>query len=146
MNILIPYLHFLGIMILTGSLMAMYILVTSGLSKTKIKLISDMNVLYWVSLVVILITGLVRWFMIGKHASFYNSNPLFHTKVTLFAIIAILAVFSSIRIGKWKSLIHMGRVSDISDRESDKFLWLLRIQFLLIAIIPFLAVMVNIGY
>ncbi len=145
MDILIPYLHIIGIMILTGSLMAMYILVTSGLSKTRIELISNMNVLYWVVLAVILITGLIRWFMIGKHASFYNDNPLFHTKLTLFAIIAILAVFSSIRIGKWKSLTNMGRLADISDRESDKFLWLLRIQFLLIAIIPFLAIMVADG-
>ena len=145
MYIFIPYLHYIGIMVLTGSLMAMYILVMSGLSRSRIEYISSMNILYWIMLADILITGLLRWFIIGKHASFYNANPLFHVKVTLFAIVVILAFFASMKIGKWKSVINMGRLNDIAEKDTKKLLWLFRIQFLLIVIIPFLATMVATG-
>ena len=143
MDIFIPYLHYLGIMTLTGSLMALYVLVTSGLCKTRMELISKMNLLYWISLILLMITGLIRWFMIGKHAIYYNGNPWFHIKLTLFVIVLIYAAIASVRIGKWKVLVNMGRVHDISRKDRVKFLWLLRIQFILVIIIVFLAVLVT---
>jgi len=143
MDLFMTYLHILGIMLVAGSLTSVYILVTSGLSKTTMPLISKMNNLYLVSVVLMLITGLVRWFFVGRHAIYYDKNPFFHTKLTLFFIIAVLAIIASRTIRKWKDLANMGRVDDVSTREREKYLWLLRVQFLLIAVIPVLALLVS---
>ena len=139
MDILIPYLHYLGIMVLTGSLMAAYMLVTSGITRKNIGYISGMNVLYWISILVVLITGFLRWFVVGKHAIYYNSNPWFHTKLTLFFILMILAISASLKIRKWKVIINMGRLEDITSRQTKAYLNQLRVQFILIALLPLLA-------
>ena len=143
MDFFISYLHILGIMLVAGSLMAAYMLVTSGLSKINMPFISKMNNLYLVSLALLLITGLIRWFFVGRHAIYYNKNPFFHTKLTLFFILVVLAFFAAKNIRKWKDLANMGRVEDISTRETEKYLWLLRVQFLIIAVIPLLALWLS---
>lgn len=146
MNDIVPYLHFIGIMVLTGSLMAMYLILKSGLSEKQVRLASMMNNLFFLSAAVVLATGLLRWFLVGKGAAFYNINPLFHIKITLFVVILILAVFPALKINKWKKLLRQDGMSAIPEKESINFLWFLRIEFLLIAILPLLAVMVARGH
>lgn len=146
MNVLVPYFHILGIMVLTGSLMAMYLVLKSGLSEKQVRLASMMNALYFLSAAVVLASGLLRWFVVGKWAVFYNVNPLFHIKITLFVVVLILAIFPAIKINKWKKLLRQGDLSAIPEKETKKIFWFLRIEFLLIAILPLLAAMVANGH
>lgn len=146
MNIFIPYLHYIGIMTLMGALITEHVLLKPGISAKQIKSLASIDLIYGISAAVVLITGLLRWFMVDpKGAVFFNTNPLFHIKVTLFVVVVILSIFPTIKFLKWRKQINSGESVEISDKEAKKQLMMIRIELLLLAIIPLLAVMVSNG-
>lgn len=142
MNILIPYLHYIGIMALMGSLLTEHVILKPGISKKQLKTLSVVDLLYGISAAVVLITGLLRWFIVDvKGIDFFSKNPVFHIKLTLFVIIVILSIFPTRKFLKWRKESE----NMPSDKELKKQLMFIRIELLLLAIIPLLAVMVANG-
>ena len=145
MHTFIHYIHILGIMILMGSLIAEYLIAKIKITKESIRMLSIANSIFLISLVVILISGLFRWFIFGKGNDFYMTNPFFHTKLTLYIILAILAFFPGGKIKKWKNQLNHDSSFQIAEKEVKSLFLLFRIEFLLMIIIPLLAVLVARG-
>lgn len=146
MNIFIPYLHYLGIMCLMGALITEHVMLKPGISKQQIKSIATVDMIYGIAAVIVLATGLLRWFMVDpKGAEFFNTNPLFHIKVTLFVVAVILSIFPTLKFIKWRNLVARGESVEITKQDTKKQLMFIRIELLLLAIIPLLAVMVSNG-
>ena len=146
MDILIPYLHYIGIMTLMGALITEHIMLKPGIGKSQVRSLAMVDLIYGISAAVVLITGLLRWFLVDiKGAEFFNKNHLFHIQVTLFLVIAILSIFPTIKFLKWNKLMKRGEDPGITDKEVKKQLMYIRIELLLLAIIPLLAVMVASG-
>ena len=145
MHTFIQYIHVLGIMILMGSLIAEYLIAKMKITKESIRMLSITNSMFLISLVVVLISGLFRWFMFGKGNDFYMTNPFFHTKLTLYIIMAVVAFFPGRKIKKWKKQLNNDSSFQIAEKELKSLFLLFRIEFLLIIIIPLLAVLVARG-
>ena len=60
MYILIPYLHFLGIMTLMGSLISEHLILKPSIKKEQIKSLATVDMIYGLSVIVVLATGLLR--------------------------------------------------------------------------------------
>jgi putative membrane protein len=146
MSIIIPYLHLLGIMVLMGSLISEHIMLKPRMTNEQIKALAIIDLVYGLSAVLILITGLLRWFVYGKGAAFYNHNSLFHLKLTLFAIAAILSVFPTIRFLKWRKQVKAGIDPAIEVKQVKGLLMFIRLEMLIVAMIPLLAVLIARGY
>lgn len=146
MNILIPYLHYIGIMSLMGALITEHVVLKPGITKTDIKSLAQVDVIYAVSAAIVLITGLLRWFVVDpKGADFFTKNPMFHIKLTLFVVIVVLSVFPTIKFLKWKKQSNLDGNFEPDNKAVKKQLMFIRIELLLIAIIPLLAVLVAGG-
>ncbi len=146
MNIFIPYLHYIGIMALMGALIAEHVMIKPGMNKSEVNSLSVVDAIYGISAILVLVTGLLRWFMVDpKGADFFTHNHLFHVKVTLFIIIVILSIFPTLRILKWKKRAKAEPNFEPSTKDVKKQLMFIRIELLLIVIIPLLAVMVAGG-
>jgi len=145
MYILIPYLHYIGIMTLMGSLIAEHLILKPGLSKPQIKLLAMVDLIYGLSAILVLATGLLRWFVYGKGNDYYLSNPLFHAKITLFVTIGILSIFPTIKFLKWRRQINNGQEPQIGEKVIKRQLLFIRIELFLVIIIPLLAVMIARG-
>lgn len=145
MYILIPYLHFIGIMALMGSLITEHLFLKPGLSKSQVKSLSSVDMIYWISIILVLVTGLLRWFFYGKGSDYYLSNPLFHTKLTLFFVLAVLSIFPTLKFCKWKKSFRNGEQPDISEKVVKSQLMFIRIELLIMAVIPMLAVLIARG-
>ena len=145
MHTFIHYLHILGIMLLMGSLMAEYLIAKTKTTNESVRMLSIANSIFLISLVVVLISGLFRWFMFGKGNDFYMTNPFFHTKLTLYIILAIIAFFPSRKINKWKKQLNNDSSFLVAEKENKSLFLLFRIEFVLIIIIPLLAVLVARG-
>ena len=145
MDILIPYLHYIGIMTLMGSLIAEHLFLKPGLSASRIRSLAGVDLVYGLAAIVVLATGLLRWFVYGKGSDFYLSNPLFHAKLTLFVLLGVLSIFPTIKFLKWRKQITNGKAPDTSDRNIRKMLMFVRIELLIVVIIPLLAVMIARG-
>ncbi|RLD61954.1 MAG: hypothetical protein DRJ05_01465 [Bacteroidetes bacterium] len=145
MHTFIHYLHILGIMLLMGSLMAEYLIAKTKTTNESVRMLSIANSIFLISLVVVLISGLFRWFVFGKGNDFYMTNPFFHTKLTLYIILAIIAFFPSRKINKWKKQLNNDSSFLVAEKENKSLFLLFRIEFVLIIIIPLLAVLVARG-
>ncbi len=145
MYILIPYLHYIGIMALMGSLISEHLILKPRMDKDQIKSLGTIDLIYLFAVILVLATGILRWFVYGKGYDFYMSTPLFHIKLTLFIIIGILSIFPTIKFLKWNKQIKRGEEPEITEKVVKKQLMFIRIELLLIAIIPLLAVMIARG-
>ncbi|MCB0804517.1 MAG: DUF2214 family protein [Bacteroidales bacterium] len=146
MTIVIPYLHFLSIMVLMGGLIAEHLILKPKLTNQQVKTLATVDLIYGIAAVMVLVTGLLRWFVWGKGADYYLSNPFFHTKVTLFIIVGIISIWPTILFLKWRKSVKKGETPLIEEKKVKRTLMLIRIQLLLVALIPLLAVMVARGY
>ncbi|MEZ5197962.1 MAG: DUF2214 family protein [Bacteroidales bacterium] len=145
MYILIPYLHFIGIMALMGSLITEHLFLKPGLSKAQVKSLTTVDLIYGIAAILVLITGLLRWFLYGKGSDYYLINPLFHAKLTLFVVLGVLSVFPTLKFLKWKRQYKNGESPDISEKVVKRQLMFIRIELLIMAVIPLLAVMIARG-
>lgn len=145
MIIAIAYLHIIAIMVLMGSLISEHVILKPGMTRTQIKSLAAIDLIYGIAAGVVLISGLLRWFVYGKGAAFYLSNPLFHTKLTLFVIMAILSIFPTIKFLKWRKEVNSGTEPDIDGKTVSRLLIFIRIELLIVVILPLLAVMIARG-
>lgn len=142
MYIIIPYLHYLGIMAIMGALITEHLLLKPGLTRENIKTLVAIDLLYGISVLVVLTTGLLRWFEYGKGSDYYLSNPFFHSKLTLFVVMGILSVFPTIKFLKWKKQVRKGEIPVTDEKTIKKLLMFIRVELLIVALIPLLGVMV----
>lgn len=145
MQILIPYLHYISIMALMGSLISEHLILKPRLSAQQIRSLAGIDFVYGISAILVLVTGLLRWFVYGKGSEFYLSNPLFHTKLTLFVILGVLSIFPTVKFLKWRKQVKKGEDPTIEEKTVKRLLMYIRIELLLVAVMPLLAVMIARG-
>ena len=95
-EITVAFLHYLGIMSLFAALFTEHILYNKNLTLAQAKSLIVTDLVYGISAIVVLITGLLRFAYFGKGMMVYLSNPVFHTKLTLFVIVVILSIYPTI--------------------------------------------------
>lgn len=132
-------------MALMGSLISEHLILKPSIKKDQIKSLATIDLVYGLSAILVLVTGLLRWFVFGKGYDFYMSTPLFHIKLTLFIVLGVLSIFPTIKFLKWRKQIKQGEEPDISEKGVKKLLMFIRIELLIIAIIPLLAVLIARG-
>jgi len=137
---LVRYAHFLGIIILASTLLTEHVMVKKTMAIENIKKIAIVDAIFGLSALVVLVSGLTLWFGVGKPAEFYNPNPLFHTKITLFFIIGLLSIYPTI------FFIKSRRSNAVTITVPKKIIMLLRIEMLLLLIIPLLATLMAQGH
>jgi putative membrane protein len=145
MTIAIEYLHFIGIMVLMGSLISEHLMLKPKMTTDQIKTLAITDLIYGLSAIIVLTTGLLRWFMFGKGSDYYLSNPFFHTKLTLFVLLGILSIFPTLKILKWRRQANSGQETDLNEKSAKRLLMFIRIELLIVVIIPLLAVMITRG-
>ncbi len=101
--------------------------------------------IYWVGLVLVLITGLARIFWGMKGAAWYWGNGLLHLKLALFIVVALLAIKPSRRFAQWRrQLRETGALPDEVQIRQARRQGMVAAH--LIAAIPLAAVFLARGY
>lgn len=139
-DLLIRYFHFLGIFVVFAAVLGQHLLLKGTVSRAMIAKAQRFDIAYAVAVVIVLGTGLLQWFSGAKPAVFYTSNPVFHTKLTLFLIVGLVSIYPSVYMGKQKKgdpaelvTIPKGIVHSI------------RLELLLLVVMPLLAVIMAKG-
>jgi putative membrane protein len=127
-------------MALSSSLIAEYIILSKEVTEQQLKKIIKINAIYGYSTLLIFITGLLLWFSVGKTPEYYTSNWLFHTKLTTFILMGILSIRPTIFLLKNKNSTQ----KTINIPKSVRLL--VRIELVLLVIIPLLAVLIANGF
>jgi len=138
-EIIFRYIHFIGIMSVSATLVMQHLIFAPQVTKKELKKIAFLDVIYWISVGLTLIAGLVLLLGVGKDVSYYMSNKDFHIKLTLFLVVLLLAIYPTLFLRKNKksteTLIKMPKV----------IIMLVRMQLLLIFVIPYFGVLIARG-
>ena len=138
-EIFFRYLHFIGIMSLAGCLVIQHLLISKEVKIQELKKIAFIDIIYWISIALTLIGGLSLWLFVGKDSGFYTSNGVFHAKLSLFILIALLAIYPSKFFLKNKN-------QDVQSIQMPKIIiMLIRMQLALVFILPYMGVLISRG-
>ncbi len=143
-ELFLRYIHFVSIFIIAGALLTEHLLLKARLTRKEIDVLSRIDGGYGMAALSLLGAGLTLWLGgYGKPSEFYTHNSIFHVKLTLFILIGLLSIYPTVFFIKNRK----GEPEDFVTVPRSIF-WLLRMELLLLAIIPLLAGMMakGIGY
>ncbi|RXK01121.1 hypothetical protein CRU98_01335 [Arcobacter sp. CECT 8986] len=139
-DIIIRYFHFFGIIFFSSSLVFEHLLLKQKITNENFKRVCSVNIYFIVSALIVFVTGICLWLVVGKDASFYTQNPIFHIKITLFLLIILISLLPTRYFLKNKNTQE-----DIIN-VPKKMIMFLRVELLFLIIIPLLAVLMSQGY
>ncbi len=140
LEVLVKYLHFLGIFGVVSALVAEHLLTKTQLTGPEVKRLAAIDAVYGISAVTVLAAGLSLWLWVGKPSAFYTDNPVFHIKVTAFLLVGLLSIYPTIFFIKHR------KSSNPAITVPGKVIGLIRAELFILAFIPLLAILVARGY
>lgn len=95
---LVAYGHYLGLLLVAGSLTSERLLIKPGMSVEDEKLLGLADIVYGIAGVLVLGTGYLRVTQYGKGWEFYSHEPVFWVKLALFSVMGAASLFPTIKI------------------------------------------------
>lgn len=138
-EVIVRYFHFMGIFLVVAALFAEHMLIKAEMTPQELRKVAIIDAVYSISAIVVLGAGLLLWFWVGKPAGFYTANPLFHVKVTLFVLLGGLSLYPTVFFIRQRNAVANKIIP-------KAIIHLVRVELLLLFVIPLLAVMMARGY
>jgi putative membrane protein len=138
--VLIKYVHFVAIIFLSACLTAEHIWLKMELTRQELNKLARLDLIYGLSAAVVIIAGVLMWFVVGKPSAFYSQNPLFHLKLGLFLLMGLLSIHPTLFL--------------LKNRKADKDVIFVprsvvntvRVEMAILLLLPLLAVLMANGY
>ena len=139
-EVLVRYVHLLGIILFSSGLFVELYLLSEKVSAEQMKKLVVADRMCGVSIIIVLISGLLLWFFVGKPSVFYSGNWVFYVKLSVLFVIFLLAIYPAIFFIRNQS-------NDKREIEIPKrVISLIRTEVALLIIMSFLAVVMARGY
>lgn len=143
---LVVYLHYLSIFLLFALLSIEHVQFKLPLDLRRARNLIITDLAYGVCAGLVLFTGLARVLWYGKGLDYYLGNSLFHAKVGLFIVIGLISVVPTFVFLNWRNSLQAGDVPSVSARQAKLVTGVIRLELLLLLIIPLLAVLMARGH
>jgi putative membrane protein len=144
LDALLAYAHFAAIFATGFFLLLEWVRCREPVEPRRARVLLRVDIGYFVSALAALATGLLRAFLGAKGPAFYFSNPVFHAKLGVYVLVAILSIPVTLAYLRWNRILRSGDgvVPAREVRRVRAFLW---IEVVLLAILPALAVLMARG-
>ncbi|MEZ5323899.1 MAG: DUF2214 family protein [Verrucomicrobiales bacterium] len=139
-EIAIRYLHFVSIFVVIAAITSEHLMLSRKMSRLQLRRISRLDLVYGIAAIVVLITGILQWVAVGKDASFYTKNWIFHLKITTFIVVGLISIYPTVFFAKGSK----GGTEEMVD-VPRKIMMTVRLELLLLFTIPLLAVIMAKG-
>jgi putative membrane protein len=132
--VLIKYLHFIAIFGMVSTVVAQHLLFKDQMTRQEIRRVSIIDSIYGGCAILVLVMGLLMWFVVGKPSAYYSANWVFHLKVGLFVLVGLLSIIPTRfllknRKGDQQELLPVPKSMKM----------IIRLELLLLFLIPLLA-------
>ncbi|MDA8522879.1 DUF2214 family protein [Acidovorax sp. NCPPB 4044] len=142
---LLAYAHFLAILT-----MAVFLASEAALCRKEwmnaavVERLARVDLIYGISALLVLGTGLARTFWGMKGGAWYGSQPLLHLKVTLFVVIGLMSIAPTLRFLRWRRALRAtGALPGEAEIRSTRRI--VMIEAHLLALIPLAATLLARG-
>ena len=143
---LVAYLHHLSIFLLFALLSIEHVQFKLPLDLRRARHLIIIDIAYGVCAGVVLFSGLARVLWYGQGLHYYLNNSLFQVKVGLFIGVGLISVVPTFVFLNWRNALQAGQVPDVSPRQRQWLTLCIRLELLLLLIIPLLAMLMARGY
>jgi putative membrane protein len=143
--VILAWFHYLAMMFLAAALIAEHLMFSPRPDRAIARKLVVVDAIYGVSLLVVLLTGLGRMFHDVKPVIFYMQNGAYHAKFTLFIVMAVVWLYPAFRFFGWRRALKAGGTPAMTDREAGRMLMAIRIQLLILVLLPLLGAMMTRG-
>lgn len=104
-----------------------------------VRRLARLDLIYGLAALALLITGLARLYWGTKGVSWYVSQPLFHLKMTLFVLTALLSIKPSITFRRWLRALDAGQALPDAEAVRGTRRWIM-VQAHVVPVIAVIAV------
>ena len=143
---LLSYAHLLAILTMVVFLASEAALCRAEwLNAAVVERLGKVDLIYGVSAVAVLLTGVARTWWGVKGTAWYWSNPLLHLKLTLFVVIGLLSIKPTLMFVRWRrELRATGQLPDAAQIRLARRL--VMVQAHILPFIPLAAVFLARGF
>ncbi|MDX1368885.1 DUF2214 family protein [Pseudomonas sp.] len=140
------YLHYLSIILLFALLTLEHRLFKLPLDLDRARSLMRLDIAYGLSAGLVLASGAARLVWYGKGLAYYLHNSLFHAKLGLFILVGLLSILPTLVFFNWRNDLRAGRVPQVSARLGRLVIMTIRLELLLLLILPLLAALMARGF
>jgi putative membrane protein len=145
LDALFAYLHFTAIFLLFAFLTVEVMLMRGDLDQRAVKLLGRVDIWYFGSAIVALLTGFLRLGLGAKGADFYLSSWPIYVKIGLFVAVAVVSVQPTLTFIRWRRAFEHDGAWRVPEEERRKMRRYLMMEVHLAALIPLFAVIMARG-
>ena len=139
------YIHYLSFMICFGALLYERISLKANLNKQEAISMVVADIIYGIAGIALLISGIYRVTKFGQGYDFYTQNPIFWTKIIVFALVGSLSLYPTITYVLWAIPLSKGNLPRITQSLVSRLRLIVNVELVGFASIPFLATLMARG-
>jgi len=141
----VAYIHYLSFMICFGALI--YERISLKVDPNRKEAISMVlsDIIYGIAGIALLISGIYRVIKFGQGSEFYTQNPIFWTKIIVFALVGSLSLYPTITYVLWSIPLSKGTLPQVKENLVSRLRLIINIELVGFASIPFLATLMARG-
>ncbi len=103
------------------------------------------DIVYGVAGIALLVSGIYRVIKFGQGSEFYTHNPIFWTKIIIFALVGSLSLYPTITYILWAIPLSKGNLPEVAENLVSRLRLIINIELVVFASIPFLATLMARG-
>tara|TARA_Y100001968_G_scaffold328639_1_gene376220 strand:- start:921 stop:1409 length:489 start_codon:yes stop_codon:yes gene_type:complete len=141
----VAYIHYLSFMLCFGALI--YERISLKVSPNRQEAISMVfaDIIYGIAGIALLISGIYRVIKFGQGSEFYTHNPIFWTKIVVFALVGSLSIYPTITYVLWAIPLSKGTLPQVTESMVARLSLIINVELIGFASIPFLATLMARG-
>jgi putative membrane protein len=145
LDALLAYLHFTAIFGLVGFMAAELVFIRGALDASAVRRLVKVDVAYFISAMVVLVTGGLRLALGAKGPDFYLNAWPFYVKFGLFIAVGVISIQPTLLYGRWKRAFEHDAAWSVPEEDRKRVRRLMLIQVHLAGMIPVFAVVMSRG-
>tara|TARA_B100000902_G_C27009239_1_gene763883 strand:- start:37 stop:525 length:489 start_codon:yes stop_codon:yes gene_type:complete len=141
----VAYIHYLSFMICFGALIFERVSVKPNPNREEAISMVIADIIYGIAGVALLVSGIYRVIKFGQGSDFYTENPIFWTKIVVFALVGSLSLYPTVTYILWAVPLQKGELPKVTSNLVSRLKLILNIELIGFASIPFLATLMSRG-
>ena len=141
----VAYIHYLSFMLCFGALVFERISLKVDPSRKEAISMGVADIIYGIAGIALLVSGIYRVIKFGQGSEFYTENPIFWTKIIVFALVGSLSLYPTITYVLWAIPLSKGNLPQVKENLVSRLRLIINIELVGFSSIPFLATLMARG-
>lgn len=138
MAVLVAWIHYIAIMLMMACLLGEHLALKAKLTAAQARTLQRLDIIYGAAAMIILVTGIGRMYL-EKGVTYYLQNGAFHALVGIFVVVAVLSIYPTVTILRWRADTGAGRGQELAAGQYKNLQMIMRLEMALVLLAPLFA-------